>query len=366
MPDAVPFLQQVFLGNTMRGWLTAGIVAVLVFATLWLLKTLLRRQIARFAERTATQVDDLLVDLLGSVRPVILVILALFAGSLLLEIPEAKQKILRSIAIVAVLLQAAFWGNRLITYWLTHFLERRGEADAAARTTISTLSFVGRLVLWSLLLLLALDNLGIKVTGLITGLGIGGIAVALAAQEVLKDLFASLTIAMDKPFLIGDFVIVGDLKGTVEYIGIKTTRLRSLTGEQLVFSNSDIIATRLRNFGRMERRRIAANIGLVYQTPPERVERAVQIIREAVERREGVTLDRCHFSAFGDFALIIEVIYFVETGDYLTYMNHQQAINFEVLTRFNAEAIAFAYPTQTVWMERPPEPTAEGERAPRS
>lgn len=350
MPGAVPFFQQVLLGNTMRAWLAAAIVTVAVFAMLWLLKTLLRRHLAQLAARTQTQVDDLLIDLLGRVRPLVLVILAIFAGSLLLKIPDEKQRILQSAAIVALLLQAAFWGNRLITYWLTHYLERRGEVDAAARTTISTLSFVGRIVLWSLLLLLALDNLGVKVTGLITGLGIGGIAVALAAQEVLKDLFASLTIAMDKPFLIGDFVVVGDLKGTVEYIGIKTTRLRSLTGEQLVFANSDIIATRLRNYGRMERRRVAHNIGLVYQTPPDRVELAVRIIREAVGRREGITLDRCHFATFGDSALVLELVYFVETGDYLTYMENQQAINFEILTRFNAEGIEFAYPTQTIWM----------------
>lgn len=353
MPGAVPFFQQVLLGNTMRAWLAAAIVAVAVFAALWLLKTLLRRHLSKLAARTETQVDDLLIDLLGRVRPLVLVVLAIFAGSLLLKIPDEKQRILQSAAIVALLLQAAFWGNRLITYWLTHYLERRGEVDAAARTTISTLSFVGRIVLWSLLLLLALDNLGVKVTGLITGLGIGGIAVALAAQEVLKDLFASLTIAMDKPFLIGDYVMVGDLRGTVEYIGIKTTRLRSLTGEQLVFANSDIIATRLRNYGRMERRRVAHNIGLVYQTPPDRVELAVRIIREAVARREGITLDRCHFAAFGDSALVLELVYFVETGDYLTYMENQQAINFEILTRFNAEGIGFAYPTQTIWMAEP-------------
>jgi small-conductance mechanosensitive channel len=352
MPQPDPFLAQRLLGNQMRAWVTAGVVFVVVFIVLRLLKLFVTRHLGKLAAKTATRVDDLVVDLLGRTRSWVLAILAVYAASLFLKLPEAEVRILRSLAVVVMLLQGALWGNRLITFWLTEYLRRRGEIDAAGRTTISTLGFVGRLLLWSTLLLLALDNLGIKVTGLITGLGIGGIAVALAAQEVLKDLFASLAIALDKPFLIGDSIAVGEFSGTVEFIGIKTTRLRSVNGEQIVIPNSDLIGSRLRNFGRMEERRVLVNLGLVYQTPAERVERAVAIVREVVAAREGVRPDRVHFRAFGEFALCVEVAYFITSADYGVYMDLQQEINLEILRRFAAERIELAYPTQTVFLGR--------------
>ena len=352
MPESLPFLDERLLGNQTRAWVTAGVVFVVVFLTLRLLKLLTTRHLGRLAQKTATQVDDLVVDLLGGTRSWVLAVLALYAATFFLKIPGDKARLFRSLTAVAFLLQGALWGNRLITFWLTEYLRRRGEIDRAGRTTISTLGFVGRLVLWATLLLLALDNFGFKVTGLITGLGIGGIAVALAAQEVLKDLFASLAIALDKPFLIGDAITVGEFSGTVEFIGIKTTRVRSINGEQIVIPNSDLMGSRLRNFGRMEERRVAINLGLVYQTPAERMERAVALVREALTGREGIRLDRVHFRAFGESALFIEAVYFVTSAEYFTYMDLQQEINLEILRRFAAEGIEFAYPTQTVFLGR--------------
>ncbi len=352
MPDSVPFLNQQLLGNPMRAWVAAGIVFAVAFLALRLLKWLIARHLGRLAQKTATRVDDLVIDLLGCTRSWVLAVIALLAASLFLKVPEDKARLIRSLTAVAMLLQGALWGNRLITYWLTEYLRRRGELDRASRTTISTLGFVGRLVLWTTLLLLALDNFGFKVTGLITGLGIGGIAVALAAQEVLKDLFASLTIALDKPFLIGDSITVGEFTGTVEFIGIKTTRVRSINGEQIVIPNSDLMGSRLRNYGRMEQRRVLVNLGLVYQTPAEQVERAIGLVREVVAAHAGVHLERAHFRAFGDSALLLEAVYFVDSADYLAYMDVQQAINLEILRRFNAAGIELAYPTQTVYLGR--------------
>lgn len=352
MPEPIPFLDERFLGNEMRAWVTAGVVFLIVFLLLRLLKLLTARHLAKLARKTATQVDDLVVDLLGRTRSWVLAVLALYAATLFLNIPDDKARLFRSLTAVAFLLQGALWGNRLITFWLTEYLRRRGEIDRAGRTTISTLGFVGRLALWATLLLLALDNFGIRVTGLITGLGIGGIAVALAAQEVLKDLFASLAIALDKPFLIGDSIAVGEFSGTVEFIGIKTTRVRSVNGEQIVIPNSDLMGSRLRNFGRMEERRVLVNLGLVYQTTAEQMERAVALLREVVAAREGVRLERVHFRAFGESALYVEAVYFIASADYLNYMDLQQAVNLEILRRFAAEGIEFAYPTQTVFLGR--------------
>jgi len=206
--------------------------------------------------------------------------------------------------------------------------------------------------LWSTLLILALDNFGVNVTALVAGLGVGGIAVALAAQNVLGDLFASISILLDKPFVLGDFVIVGDFMGTVERIGIKTTRLRSLGGEELVFSNSDLLQSRLRNFKRMYERRVLFSVGVVYQTDIATVEKIPGVLRECVETQKDVRFDRAHFKSYGDFALNFEIVYYVQSPDYNRFMDVQQAINLAIGKRFAEDKIEFAYPTQTVFVAK--------------
>jgi small-conductance mechanosensitive channel len=209
---------------------------------------------------------------------------------------------------------------------------------------------ITKFILWSSILLLALNNLGINVTSLIAGLGIGGVAVALAIQNILGDLFASLSIVLDKPFVIGDFLMIGDFMGSVEYIGLKTTRIRSLSGEQLVFSNSDLLGSRIRNYGRMFERRVVFSIGVTYQTPRERLKLIPEIIREAIESKSKTRFDRCHFMKYGDYALMFETVFYVLSPDYNAYMDIQQAIYFEIHERFEQEQIEFAYPTQKLFV----------------
>jgi small-conductance mechanosensitive channel len=211
---------------------------------------------------------------------------------------------------------------------------------------------LGRLATWVVVLLLGLDNLGIDVTALVAGLGVTGIAVALAVQNILGDLFASLSIVLDKPFVIGDFLAVGDMMGSVEYVGLKTTRLRSLSGEQLVFSNSDLLGSRIRNFGRMAERRALFTIGVTYQTPREKLERIPQMIREAVEAQPQTRFDRSHFARYGDSAITFETVYYVTVPEYPVYMDIQQAINLRIHEAFEREGIEFAYPTQTVFLTK--------------
>ena len=196
-----------------------------------------------------------------------------------------------------------------------------------------------------------LDNLGVNITALVAGLGVGGIAVALAVQTILGDLFASLSIVVDKPFVVGDFLIVRDLLGSVEHVGLKTKRLRSLSGEQLVFSNSDLLNSRIRNYGRMYERRVAFDIGVTYQAPREKLVKIPEIIREAVEKQQKTRFDRSHFKAYGDFSLLFESVYFVLESDYNKYMDVQQAINLYIHECFETEAIEFAYLTQTVFLK---------------
>jgi small-conductance mechanosensitive channel len=199
-------------------------------------------------------------------------------------------------------------------------------------------------------LLLALDNLGVDITALVAGLGVGGIAVALAVQNVLGDLFASLSITLDRPFVLGDFIIVGDYLGNVERIGVKSTRLRSLGGEQIIVSNADLLNSRVRNYGRMDERRVLFTLGVTYETPRKKLERIPAMVREIIEHQQHARFDRCHFAKYGDFALGFEAVYYVLSPDYNLYMDIQQAINFAIHAAFEDAQIEFAYPTQKLWM----------------
>jgi small-conductance mechanosensitive channel len=198
---------------------------------------------------------------------------------------------------------------------------------------------------------LVLDNLGVNITGLVAGLGIGGIAVALALQNILGDLFASLSIVLDKPFVIGDFVVVDSLSGTIEHIGLKTTRIRSLRGEQLIFSNNDLLKSRIRNYKRMSERRIDFSFGVVYQTPLEKLKAIKKIVSDIIEKGEKTRFDRVHFKEYGDSSLNFEVVYFVTDPDYNIYMDVQEAINLEIFRCFAEEGIEFAYPTRTIFIQ---------------
>jgi small-conductance mechanosensitive channel len=258
--------------------------------------------------------------------------------------------------VVALAIQAALWANRAVSAWLDRYRADRLETDPGAVTTLQGMSYVVRLAIWSGALLLLLDNLGIDVTALVAGLGVGGIAIALAVQSVLGDLFASLSIALDKPFVNGDFVIVGDFLGTIERVGLKTTRVRSLSGEQIVFSNSDLLSSRIRNYKRMEERRVVFSLGVVYQTPPDALREIPPMIRAIIEGLEDTRFDRAHFKAFGDSAYLFEVVYYVLQPDYNLYMDIQQQINLAICEQFAERGIEIAYPTRTLFVAGIPEP----------
>ncbi len=232
-------LHHTFYGNTVGTWLLALLVAVGVMGVVKLLTSVILRRLSAYAKKTATDVDDFIADLIKRTKWLLLLLVSLYAATFIVELPQRVDTVLSTIAVVALLTQAAIWAGGGVTFWLNRYRKGKLKEDPATATTFGALGFVIRLALWSVVLLLILDNLGIDITALVTGLGIGGIAVALAIQNVLGDLFASLSIVLDKPFVIGDFIIVGDLMGTVEKIGLKTTRVRSLSGEQLVFGNHD-------------------------------------------------------------------------------------------------------------------------------
>jgi len=344
------FLNSMFYGNPVWQWFLALFIAILVAVVLWLLRRIILHRFTAFAERTATELDDLVAELSSRTRFFFLLVISLYAGSLALTLPPSAARVINTVAVLALLLQGGIWGTGLVTFSITRSVKRKLEEDAATATSMAALGFISKLVLWAVILLLALDNMGIDITALVAGLGIGGIAVALALQNILGDLFASLSIVLDKPFVIGDFIIVDDLLGTVERIGLKTTRVRSLFGEQLVFANSDLLNSRIHNYKRMFERRIVFSIGVTYQTPYEKLAAIPDIIREIIELQEQTRFDRAHFKEYGDFALGFEIVYYVLVPDYNLYMDIQQAINLAIYERFEKEGIDFAYPTQTLYV----------------
>ncbi|MEW6363599.1 MAG: mechanosensitive ion channel family protein [Acidobacteriota bacterium] len=349
-----------FNGNRTIDCAVALGVAVGFMSLLFLFKRLVVHQLAAHARKTQTRVDDILMDVLGRTRPWLLLPLALHIGAQALALPPKVEYLLAKLTVIALLIQAAIWLNRAVVNWLTHAVSATREQDAADKTTLAILGFVARTALWSTALLLALDNLGFDITALLTGLGIGGIAVALAAQNILGDLFASLSIALDKPFVIGDFIIVDDIQGTVEHVGLKTTHIRSLGGERIVVSNTDLLKSRIRNYKDMKERRVLFTFGLTYQTPADKIDRISAWVREIIDAQPKARCDRAHFKEYADSALSFEIVYFVLDPDYTAYMDLQQKINIALFRRFQEEGVEFAYPTRTVYVA-PTGPTSPPE-----
>jgi small-conductance mechanosensitive channel len=350
--DLLGILEHSLLGNAVRDWLVALGIAVITLVLLYLVKRLSLSRLTALAKQTENTWDDSLADLLSRTRNPFIFIVALFLGSLFLSLSGDYRQIVYSITAIALLVQGGLWLNGLLLFWLLQDQKQRMKTDPASVAAVNAMGFVGRLVLWAVVLLMVLDNLGVDVTALVAGLGVGGIAVALAVQNILGDLLASLSIVLDKPFTIGDFLAIDEHLGSVEHIGLKTTRMRSLSGEQLVFSNTDLLKSRIKNYGRMYERRVVFTIGVTYQTPHKKLQSIPHIIRAAIEKQESVRFDRSHFRSYEDSSLVFETVYYVLKPDYNLYMDIQQAINLQIYASFEAEGIEFAYPTRTLYVEK--------------
>jgi small-conductance mechanosensitive channel len=342
-------MERLFHYHTTQSWLIAAAIAAGVFVLAVIIRAVVIGRLARIAERTATLVDDVILQVIRRTKLLFVAIAALYAGSLALPaLPELERDIVQKVTILAVFVQTAVWVNAGIAFGVQRHRERTIGSDAGAVTTMSAFGILGRIAVWIVLLLAILQNLGVEISALITGLGIGGIAVALAVQNVLGDVLASLSIVLDKPFVIGDFLIVDDMMGTVEHVGLKTTRIRSLSGEQLVVSNNDLLSSRIRNYKRMTERRVVFTFGVTYDTPAEKLLLVPAIVKEAIEAEARTRYDRCHFFRLGDSSLDFETVYFINSPDYNLYMDIQQRLNLKLFTRLQAERIGFAYPTRTI------------------
>lgn len=345
-------LEKVVLENSVQSWLIALAVSLVVFLLLMFIRRLLNRFLKRTIKKSKSKIDDYLIPLLSQTKWFSLLAGGLLIGSIAVNLPPEIDNWFERIIQIIFALQIGFWGTGMISLYIERGVAARVQEDQGDdATTLDALGLIVKIALWAILVLIILDNLNVEINSLVASLGIGGIAVALALQNILGDLFASLSITFDKPFVIGDFVVVDDFEGDVEDIGLKSTRIRSLSGEELIFSNTDLLNSRIRNYKRLEARRISFTVGVVYGTPAEKLKKIPEMIENIITPIEHVDFDRAHFKTLGDYSLDFAVVYYVLLPDYSSYLDIQQTINLEIYQIFENEGIEFAYPTQTVMLD---------------
>jgi small-conductance mechanosensitive channel len=345
------FLNQIYFGNSILEYITAIGIFVLVIVVVKIFRLIVLKRLKKWAAKTQTTIDDFILNGIKKSIVPILYYSAIYFAARSLNVSDSAKNILDVLSIVVV----TFFIVRLITstldYSIKSYTARQEAADQKAKQ-LKSISTLARIIIWGVGLVFLLDNLGFDISAVVAGLGIGGIAVALAAQTILGDLFSYFIIFFDRPFELGDYVKVGDKNGTIEHIGIKTTRIRALNGEQLVFSNTDLTSSRLHNFKKLEKRRIVFTIGVIYETPAEKLEIIPGLVKDIITEEEKSDFDRGHFKSFGDFSLDFEFVYHVLSSDYKTYMDTQHNINMNIFNKFSEEGIEFAYPTQLVYVNK--------------
>lgn len=350
-------LQTTILNNRILDYLIFIAVFFVGILAVTILKAITLKRLKAWAEKTSTTIDDFLVTIFEKK-----LIPILYFGVFYLSFNSLTLApfLIKTVDIAGMVI-LTFFGLGLIHSLINYSLETywiKKDVDTGKQKSLKGVITIVKVAVWGIGITFLLDNLGFKISTVVAGLGIGGIAIALAAQSVLGDLFSYFIIFFDRPFEVGDFIIIDDHRGTIEYIGIKTTRVRSLGGEQLVFSNSDLTNSRVRNYKKMEKRRIVFSLGVIYQTTSEQLKEIPEIIKKIIDVAEKSEFDRAHFASYGDFSLNFEVVYYVMSSDYSKYMDIQQEINLAIKEEFEKRRIEFAYPTQTLFIEKQQENNA--------
>lgn len=349
----MPHLNTVLWGNTFIVWLVTVATVLALLGLFYLARQAAIRYFTRLLGKGDAQVDHYLITLAAGLKPALMAAVSLSLASRIPDLPDRADHILGLLGPLALVAQTAVWGHATIAFWVeAPFKEARGK-DPIAATRASVMGFFLRLLMASALLLVALSLLGFNITALVASLGLGGIAVALAVQNILGDVFASLSIALDKPFIVGDFIQVDEFLGLVEYVGLKTTRIHSLSGEQLIFSNTDLLKSRIHNYMRMPERRVLFTFGLAWDTAPEHLEALPLALQEIIQAQAGTRFDRAHLKEFKDATFTYEVVYYVLGSDYNIYMDIQQAINFALYRLLRAQGVALAAPRRAVVITEP-------------
>jgi len=356
-------VDRVFWDNTVGEWLWAAGVLLIAFLVVSALLRVVASYLRRLSRHTKTDVDDLIASLLQRTKGLLVFVGASWCGLQVLDLPDRAGTISNRVLGVAVLVQAGIWSVAILRYLLDRLTRDRFADDPGVITTMGAVRVIGTFVVWVIIVLTALATFGVNVAALVAGLGVGGIAVALAVQNILSDLFGALTIILDKPFQVGDFVVFGDSAGTVEHVGLRTTRIRALAGEQLVVANSDLLGSRIQNYKRMGERRVVFVLGVEYDTPTTTLREIPAIIRDCIESQEHARFDRAHLKTFADSAIEFESVYFMQVPDYGAMMDAQQEVNLRLHERFVAQDIGFAFPSRTLYLRDESDPPL-GSRTP--
>ncbi|MBU2542073.1 mechanosensitive ion channel family protein [Patescibacteria group bacterium] len=339
-----------YAGNTLWDYWWA---LVIFFATLIILKfvqLVILVRLKKLAKKTTTEIDDTVIAIFESIKPWLYLLVSVFVAIKYLSLPDLVGKAVYVLLVIGVVYEVVRAFEKVLDYLLYRQIQKNENGNTEqSKSMMRILKLIAQVVLWIIAFLMILSNLGINITSLVASLGIGGIAVALALQNVLSDLFSSFSIFIDKPFEVGDYIQIGKDSGTVERIGMKTTRIKTLQGEELVISNKELTTARVQNFKRMEKRREAFIIGVTYETEKTKLEKIPELIKQVVDKVDMATFDRCHFSTYGDSSLNFDIVYFIDEPDYRLYMDVKQNVNLGIFEAFEKAGIEFAYPTQLVY-----------------
>jgi small-conductance mechanosensitive channel len=341
-------IRQILLDNSLSDWLAASLAILLSFTVLPLGRSYVRARRTRYAARDVPAAMALLAYLIEKTSRVVLWIVGLYAAIHILTLPHRFDRGFEVAIMLACWLQLGLWAAAAARFGLQRQQLRTGDAQLGG--TFDVVLFAVRLIVWIVVALLALENLGIDVRPLIAGLGVGGIAIALAVQAILADLFASLSIALDKPFGLGDTLRIDNFEGAVEQIGIKSTRLRSVTGEQIIIANADLLKSRVRNLGRASERRALFTLAIAYDTPAASLEQVPKLVTEAVAAYDGTRFVHCLLKELGESALLFEVCFFVQIAPGRDLTAALDQVNREILRAFGGGGIEFAHPARTIWL----------------
>ncbi len=345
-----PIMSYSIWGNSILDYTISLAVFLVLLVALKYTQILILKYLKRLSQKTKTDIDDTLVQIVRTVKPPFYSFLTLYIAVKILTTSDLIDKIFNSVLLIWIVYQITLASQIFITYILKKSFN--DEEDKGVQNAVGILNTFAKVVIWATGILLVLSNLGVNITSLVAGLGIGGIAIAFALQKILGDLFSSFAIYLDKPFKAGDFIVIGDQSGTVEKIGIKTTRIKTLQGEELIIPNQELTSSHIRNFKKMEKRRAVFSFGITYETPTSKLREIPNMIEGIISPIKFAELDRVHFRTFDDSALTYEVVYYVESNEYMTYMDIQQEINLQIKESFEKEGIDMAYPTQTIYLNK--------------
>lgn len=340
-------------GNLGREYLLFFGIFIALIVILKIFKSYIIGYLKKLSKKSKTEIDDTIIEFINGIDWKFFVFISVYIASRTLTLPEFIRKLLNYLLLIAAVYYGVKFLHRLIDYFAKKEIDKRLKEEKDEDTTlITTLGKIVKISIWIIAFLLILSNLGFNITSLIAGLGIGGIAIAFALQNILEDLFSSFTIYFDKPFRKGDFIIIGQDMGIVKHIGIKSTRIQTLQGQELVVSNKELTSARINNYKKMERRRIVFAIGVEYSTSVKKLKLIGQIVRNVFKKIKLTQLDRVHFKEFGPFSLNFELVYYLDTNDYNKYMDTQEIINLAIKRQFEKHGIVMAFPTQTIYVKK--------------